>query len=181
MDRPAAAPPETAGLPPAGWVLVVCREDALVARRVGAVQASALGEHRLRRLGVGDGVVLYSPREQNRAGAKVQRFTAVGVVTGAAPYQRDDDPHRSWFLDVDFDQPGPAARVPDGDPATDEGPPPGEAAVRPLLGPLSFVRDAKGWGVVFRPGFLPISPDDFALVRAAAHARRGEPEPPGRG
>lgn len=154
-DAPAAAPDE-----PRSWICVVSREDALVARATDAVRLSATGEQRLRRLRAGDGVLLYSPREQNKTGEKVQRFTAVGVVTGVAPYQRDDDLHGSWFRDVVFDRPT------------------GEVQVRPLLGALSFVRDAEGWGIVFRPGFLSVTQADFDLVRrhmAATTAPRGEP------
>ncbi|MFW6775754.1 DUF7218 family protein [Nocardioides sp. CPCC 205120] len=130
------------------WLFVLSREDALRARAEGRLRLSATGEGRLRRTAAGDGVVVYSPRERNKAGPPVRRFTAAGFVRGDAPYQLEGDVHGSWCIDVELDAGG-------------------EPEVQGLLGELSFVRDAPGWGVVFRPGFLEVSPADHRAVRDA--------------
>lgn len=144
--------PAWAAAQAAYWMCVVSRADAHLAQREGRLRLSAASERRVRRLSEGDGVLLYSPREGNRRGAVVRRFTAVGTVVTGTAYQLGDDPHGSWCRDVRFDE------VRD------------EVEVAPLLERLSFVRPGAGWGVAFRPGFVRVAEADHRLVRAALTA-----------
>ncbi|GAB3084104.1 hypothetical protein GCM10027215_29290 [Nocardioides zeae] len=141
-----------------GWICVLSRADALAAIATGTLCLGSRGEGRLRRMRLGDGVAVYSPREERRAGAVVRRFTAVGTVTGVAPYQGDGAMPDDWCRAVELVDTG------------------GEAAVEPLLPRLSFVRDEPGWGVVFRPGFLEVAIDDIAVVREAVLAAPSYPD-----
>jgi limonene-1,2-epoxide hydrolase len=43
----------------------------------------------------------------------------------------------------------------------------GEAAVKPLIESLDFVRDKQQWGVFFRRGFFEISEKDFRTIESA--------------
>ncbi|WZH52114.1 MAG: hypothetical protein PIR53_19130 [Nocardioides alkalitolerans] len=137
---------------PTGWICVLSRADALASIATGTLCLGPRGEGRLRRMRLGDGVAVYSPREGRRTGAVVRRFTAVGTVTGVAPYQGDGAAPDDWCRAVDLIDTG------------------GEAVAETLLSRLSFVRDEPGWGVVFRPGFLEVTTDDIAVVREAVLA-----------
>ncbi|MDQ1106601.1 hypothetical protein [Nocardioides zeae] len=144
---------------PTGWICVLSRADALASIATGTLCLGPRGEGRLRRMRLGDGVAIYSPREGRRSGAVVRRFTAVGRVTGVAPYQGDGTTSQDWCRAVDLVDTG------------------GEATVEPLLSRLSFVRDEPGWGVVFRSGFLEVTTADVAVVREAVLAAPGFPDP----
>ncbi|WP_447643714.1 hypothetical protein [Nocardioides zeae] len=89
----------------------------------------------------------------------MRRFTAVGTVTGIAPYQRDGEAPGEWCRAVALADAG------------------GEVPAETLLPHLSFVRDEPGWGVVFRPGFLQVTPGDVAVVRDAVLAAPSFAEP----
>ncbi|HEY1134526.1 MAG TPA: hypothetical protein VGE77_08100 [Nocardioides sp.] len=145
-------PDEPARDHPVGWVCVISRADALAAIATGVLCLGPTGESRLRRMQLGDGVVVYSPREGRRTGAPVRRFTAVGTVTGVAAYQGDGVEPEDWCRAVDLAETG------------------GEVPVADLLARLRFVRDEPGWGVVFRPGFLEVGIEDVEVVRAAMAA-----------
>jgi len=107
---------------------------------------------RLRRLRPGDGLVFYSPRTAMRSGQPVQRFTALGTVTGTEPYQVEMTPDfHPWRLAVDFHAIG-------------------DAQARPLVGRLSFVTDPARWGLPFRRGLFEIPADDFAVIEQAMRA-----------
>jgi len=43
----------------------------------------------------------------------------------------------------------------------------GDAAVKPLIESLDFIRDKQQWGVYFRRGFFEISESDFARIESA--------------
>lgn len=155
ITDPSAAGTVGRASPRSSWLCVISHEDARRAGEEGRLRLPASSERRARRMSPGDGVVIYSPRQQNRAGAVVRRFTAVGILGDSAAYRLPQDLHGSWCRDVAFD---PVVR---------------EASIDELIDRLSFVRAGSGWGVVFRPGFLPIGADDFALIRTAVAGAGG--------
>jgi hypothetical protein len=105
---------------------------------------------------VGDWLVYYSPRTDMDRGKPLQAFTAIGQVTGAEVYQHamtaDFVPHRRDLRYV----------------------PCRSAPILPLVPRLSFVKDARRWGLPLRRGLLPLTADDFALIARAMDARIGE-------
>lgn len=97
----------------------------------------------------GDRIVYYSPRTRFPDGEPYQRFTAIGEVsTGEVyPFKMSDDfvPYRRAvrFLGAD------------------------EAPAQPLLQQLSFIRDERRWGYIFRRGRFEIRERDFRLIATA--------------
>lgn len=69
------------------WINTVSLEHVALGVAGGFVQADHGKSTRLRWLRRRDWLVMYSPREGMRAGAPVQTFTALGVITDDEPYQ----------------------------------------------------------------------------------------------
>ena len=106
----------------------------------------------LARMRRGDGLIYYSPLEVFAGNTPCQAFTALGSVLGDAVYQVSmAENFRPWRRDIAF---VPAKPAP----------------IRPLLPALSFIRDPRYWGQVFRFGHLEISADDFYRIAAAMQA-----------
>lgn len=135
------------------WVNTISLEHVEVGVAGGFTQADHGKDTRLRKLRPDDGIVFYSPRTAMRSGKPLQRFTAIGIVTGEAPYQAtmSADFH-PWRLAVRF---RPCAPV----------------DAKPLVPRLSFVTDPAHWGLVFRRGLFAIPKADFATIASAMTAR----------
>ena len=84
-----------------------------------------------------------------RAGEMLQAFTAIGQVKSGEPYAYDMGggfvPTRR---DVDFK-------------------PCRETPIRPLVPRLSFIRNKRSWGYVFRFGQIEIPEADFQIISDA--------------
>src|SRR6187200_2646482 len=110
------------------WINTVSREHVLLGVAGGFTQADHGKDTRLRRLQPGDLIAFYSPRTAIRSGEPLSQFTALGTVTGEAPYQVEVSPDfRPWRLEVAFEHVTPAP-------------------IRPLLEELSFITDTSRWG-----------------------------------
>lgn len=140
---------------PRYWVDTVSLDHVQIGVAGGFTQADHGRDNQLRRLRPGDGLVFYSPRTAFRAGQPLQRFTALGVVTGDTPYQvtMATDFH-PWRLAVRF---LPCRQV----------------DARPLVTQLSFVPDAQRWGLPFRRGLFQIPEPDYRTI--SAHMAVEEP------
>lgn len=142
---------------PRFWVNTVSLDHVEIGVAGGFTQADHGKQTRLRRLSAGDGLVFYSPRERFRGGGPLQRFTAIGVVSGDEPFQVEMRPDfHPWRLEVAF---LPARH----------------ADVRPLVERLSFITDPTRWGYPFRRGLFPIPEDDFGVIAEAMEARWSAP------
>lgn len=142
------------------WVNTVSLEHVLIGVAGGFTQADHGRDTRLRRLHSGDGIVFYSPRTAMRSGESLQRFTALGAVSGDEPYQvapeavaeeraqRAPRRVRPWRLAVDFEDVG-------------------QAAVRPLVDQLEFIPDKQRWGYPFRRGLFEVPAGDFETIAEA--------------
>jgi len=131
---------------PRFWVNTVSLDHVEGAVAGGFTQADHGANTRLRRLGVGDGVVFYSPRTEMGRGDPVQQFTAIGIVTGEEPYQvtMSEDFH-PWRRAMEFP---PCVRV----------------DVKPLAAELSFIHDPTHWGLPFRRGLFEIPASDYRFI-----------------
>jgi hypothetical protein len=100
----------------------------------------------VRRIGRGDGLIYYSPKEEMQGGAPVQAFTALGLTRDEAPY--------------------PFAQAPGFTPMRRNVLylPSQDAPIRPLLPLLDFVFDTAAWGMIFRRGAFEISVHDFEVI-----------------
>jgi len=142
------------------WVNTVSLDHVRMGRDGGFVQADHGADTRLRRLQRGDWLVFYSPREQMRAGAPVQAFTALGQVADDEPFRvRMSPDFEPWRRRLDYLACRPVS-------------------VRDLLPRLEFVLDKVRWGYPFRRGLFRIGEADFTRIATAMGAGRYTPDPP---
>ncbi|MEE4199953.1 hypothetical protein [Erythrobacter sp.] len=97
----------------------------------------------------GDGVVIYTPTTEYKRGESVQKFTAIGRITGDDIVSDPIDSGRLYARCVDYRV---SAR---------------DADVRPLLEKLEFVGDADNWGVYFRNPKREIPEADWCRIAEA--------------
>lgn len=139
------------------WIAVASRDHVARGCEGGFMQVCHGKAAPLRRIQAGDGVIYYSPRTAIARGEPVQAFTAIGVVKDDRIYTHrmapDFIPHRR---DVDFQRCQ-------------------SAAIQPLIAQLSFIKNKKSWGYVFRFGLLEIPKADFDLIRSAMLGKAKEP------
>jgi hypothetical protein len=130
------------------WIGVASRDHVQRGVAGGFAQLGHGKRAGLARLKIGDWIAYYSPRTNLEGGEPVQAFTAIGRVTGEieqvslegwCPYRRS----------VAYE---PDAR---------------EAAIKPLLEKLSFIKDLQHWGYPFQRGQLEVTGEDFAVIAEA--------------
>jgi hypothetical protein len=131
------------------WIAVASAEHVQIGYEGGFMQVCHGKLAPLRRIKPEDCVVYYSPTHEFGGKAKLQAFTAIGVVKAGEPYQFDMGggfvPFRRdvcWF----------SAQ---------------EAFILPLLGQLEFSAGIKNWGYQFRFGLFSISDHDLELIAAS--------------
>lgn len=95
---------------------------------------------------------LLLPPQRTRDGEPVQAFTAIGEIAESDAYPFDMGggfvPYRRavrFYASV-------------------------EAPIRPLLPLLSFARDRRDWGLIFRRGVFPIDKPDYETIARAMRA-----------
>jgi hypothetical protein len=97
----------------------------------------------------GDWIVYYSPTIKFGQKEPCQSFTAIGEIKGGDPYLfamiEDFIP---WRRDVSFIKSN-------------------DAPIQQFLEELSFVKDKKKWGFLFRRGCFEISQKDFQIIAKA--------------
>ena len=134
------------------WINTVSRDHVRRGVEGGFTQANHGKAAGLRRLAQGDLVAFYSPRTSYPDGDPLQRFTAIGRVIDAAPYQAEmTATFHPWRRRMAF----VACQ---------------EAPIQPLLAELSFIPDPRRWGFVFRRGLFEIPGDDFGRIARAMQA-----------
>lgn len=105
-----------------------------------------------RRLGPGDGLVYYAPREGIGEGTEIRAFVAIGRVLDAPAAERVmAEGVSGWYRRMAWLASRPAD-------------------VYPLLDNLSFVRDRRHWGMYFRRSLFEVEARDFTLIRNAMAA-----------
>jgi hypothetical protein len=131
------------------WIGVVSHAHVQIGLKGGFVQLNHGKKAPLQKLHAGDGFVFYSPKTSYPTGEPCQMFTAIGIVKSGEVYQVDmSDAFHPFRVDVQFFD----AR---------------EAAIKPLLAKLSFIKDKTHWGSAFRFGHLNIPPQDFKIIAEA--------------
>jgi predicted RNA-binding protein len=128
------------------WVGVASKDHVSCGMAGGFCQLCHGKAEALKRMGVGDWIVYYSPKEEFEGSVSCQKFTAIGEVVGSEIYQVKMPPgflpHRRdiHFLEAK------------------------EVSIRPLIEKLSFIKDKNKWGYAFRFGHLEIATADFELI-----------------
>jgi hypothetical protein len=131
------------------WIHTVSRDHVRAGLEGGFTHANHGRATSRRQLARGDLIAFYSPRTHYPDGEPLQRFTAVGRVVDAAPYQAESTPtfhpgrRRVQVLECE------------------------EAPIQDLSSELTLSKDRKRWGLAFRRGLFQIGTDEFQrLVRA---------------
>jgi predicted RNA-binding protein len=134
------------------WVGVASQNHVLKGVAGGFAQLCHGKQHALKRMSKGDWIIYYSPQKIFGEKSPCQRFTAIGEVISDNIYQVEMASSFTPFRrDIRF--------LPTQD-----------CAIQPLLNRLSFIKDKKHWGFVFRFGHLQIPEADFQLIQQAMTA-----------
>jgi hypothetical protein len=134
------------------WIAVACVEHVRRGVSLGIMQVCHGKAAPPRRIKAGDRVAYYSPAETMRGGAKVQAFTAYGVVRDDAIGQVDMG---NGFC--------PFRRLVDYAPSR-------PAAIKPLLETPDFAFAGRGWGVKLRFGLVAVDEASMDAIAAAMGA-----------
>jgi predicted RNA-binding protein len=139
---------------PRYWIGVASKEHVLKGVAESFCQLCHGKSNPLTRLNSGDWIIYYSPHTTMAAGEVVQAFTAIGQVLDREPYRVEmDNGFVPYRRDVRFLE------------AQD-------APIRPLVEELSFIKNKKNWGYVFRFGLIEIPAVDFERIAAAMKAEQ---------
>jgi hypothetical protein len=131
------------------WVNTIMRDHVQLGVQGGFTQAGHGKATGLRRLAAGDRLVFYSPKTSLRDGERLQAFTAIGRIADDELYQVEMAPgFVPWRRKVEF-----LACV--------------ETPIGPLIDELTFIKDKRRWGYVFRFGLFEIPGEDFERIRRA--------------
>lgn len=130
------------------FIGVVSKEHVLIALKSGIAQIGHGKSAPLARMHKGDWLIYYSPKIALDSDEKLQAFTAIGQMV-------DDDIYQVT-LSSSFK---PFRRKVKYLKAKD-------APIVPLIEKLSFIKNKKNWGYVFRFGLLEIPQKDFEFIKA---------------
>jgi len=134
------------------WINTVSHDHVKAGMEGGFTQANHGRATNLRRLSKGDLIAFYSPRTHFRSGEPLQQFTAIARVADEKPYQVEMTPtFHPWRRRVEFV-------------------PCEEAPIQPLIEGISFIKDKRQWGFVFRHGLFEIHGEDFHRIAQAMKA-----------
>lgn len=101
------------------------------------------------RFKAGDRMILYASKTVFGGKEPYQKFIGLGTATGDVYEHVRDDGDVHWRQKVDWQA---AAE---------------DAPVKPLLEPLTFIKDVKRWGFPFMRGTFKIDEADAALIARA--------------
>ena len=128
------------------WLVVASKDHIERGKKLGIVQANHGKAGPMRRLNSGDLIVFYSPKVRFEGKEPLKKFTAIAMVKDGEMYQgemgSDFDPYRR---DVEY--------------LSSE-----ETEIQSLIEKLTFIRNKKSWGFIFRFGFFEIPAEDFKLI-----------------
>src|SRR6202161_1979619 len=131
------------------WVSTISRDHVRLSVEGGFTQAGHGRPPALKRLKADDWLVYYSPKTSLRDGEPLQAFTAIGRVVDEELYQGEQAPGVTpWRRNIEF-----VKGI--------------EAPIRPLIDQLSFIKDKRRWGYMFRVGLFKIPREDFAVISRA--------------
>jgi DNA-binding MarR family transcriptional regulator/predicted RNA-binding protein len=138
------------------WVSTISRDHVRLGVEGGFTQTGHGKASGLKRLKADDWLVFYSPKTSLRDGEPVQAFTAIGRVVDEDLYQAEQAPGLTpWRRNIEF-----VRGI--------------EAPIRPLIDQLSFIKDKRRWGSVFRVGLFKIPREDFAVISRAMAVEKPE-------
>ena len=128
------------------WIGVASKDHVANGVKLGICQFCHGKSAPAKRLGKGDFVIYYSPKNSMHGTESYQQFTAIGIVQDDVSYQvdmsEDFKPFRRnvHYLDAQH------------------------VAIRPLVDTLPFIKNKISWGYIFRYGFLEIDRVSFEII-----------------
>lgn len=128
------------------WIGVASKDHVLRGVAGGFCQLCHGKAQPLKRMGVGDWIIYYSPKEIFEQDLVCQKFTAIGQVVGSEVYAFEMFPGFIPFRrDIKFAHAQ-------------------ETAIKPMLEQLSFIKNKSKWGYAFRFGHFEIPRYDFEII-----------------
>lgn len=128
------------------WIAIASKEHVLRGQKEGIAQVCHGKQNPLKRMNPGDWIVYYCPNEVFGQKTPCRKFVSIGQIKDKEPYQvHISDDFMPWRRDVHFLK----AK---------------EVAIEPLIDKLSFIKNKKQWGFMFKFGVFPIPFDDFNLI-----------------
>jgi hypothetical protein len=128
------------------WIGVVSHSHVQIGVAGDFVQLNHGKKEPLLRLKAGDMLAMYSPRDPYPDGQALHAFTAIGMIRTGEVYQVEMSPDfKPYRVDVEFF-------------------PCKDAAIKPLVQSLSFIKSKPHWGAAFRFGYIKVPEIDFALI-----------------
>ncbi|MEO6509191.1 MAG: EVE domain-containing protein, partial [Patescibacteria group bacterium] len=103
-------------------------------------------EAHLSRMQQDDWIIFYSPREDIAGTKKLQTFTAIGQLPDEEIYSLEIDGVKVFRRKVTYTQSK-------------------EVSVLPLIQKLSFIRNKKHWGFIFKLSLIQILEEDFNIIK----------------
>lgn len=130
------------------WIATISYEHAKRGQEEGIIQVCHGKVGPLSRLKKGDGIIIYSPKEQFRGNKPYQQFTALGEVVDDEIYQFDmGDGFEPFRRKIRYEK--SFSNVP----------------IKPLISSLNFIKNKSSWGMTFRYGLIKIEERDFFIIR----------------
>jgi len=131
------------------WINTISYDHVLLGVKGGFTQAGHGKSSGLKKLSIGDYIVFYSPKTSLKDGEPLQKFTAIGKITDAKPYQAEMSPSfHPWRRNVNYLKCE-------------------QVSIKPLIEKLDFIKDKKKWGYQFRFGLFSIQQNDFKIIAEA--------------
>jgi predicted RNA-binding protein len=128
------------------WVVVASKDHMEIGKRLGIVQANHGKAAPMKRMRAGDMILFYSPKVYFESKEPLKKFTAIARVKEGEMHQGDmGQGFVAYRRDVKFL-------------------PCKEADILPLIPRMTFIRNKRSWGFVFRFGFFEIPEKDFKTI-----------------
>ncbi len=131
------------------WIGVVSKEHVIKGVQDGIAQIGHGKRAPLARMKKDDWLIYYSPVITFEEKTPLQAFTALGQVADEEIYEF---PISETF--IPFRRRINYLKVKD-------------VPIKPLIEELSFIKNKKSWGYVFRFGFIEIPKEDFEIIKKA--------------
>jgi len=128
------------------WILVASKNHVMRGVEGRFCQANHGKEAPLRRMKQEDWIIFYSPKETFEGNSPLRKFTAMGKIKDDCVYQVEiDTDFHPFRRNVEF------LAV-------------NETSIEPLISELSFIKNKKSWGYVFKFGLVQIPRQDFLAI-----------------
>lgn len=131
------------------WIGVACKEHVERGVSGGCIQVCHGKAGPLQRMNAGDWIIYYSPTIRLGEKTPCQSFTAIGEVKERKPYLfAMSEEFTPWRRDVAF--------------VSSQ-----DLPIKMVLDDLSFIKNKKKWGFIFRRGCFEIPEPDFHTISKA--------------